>query len=137
MGGRPRDFAPDPGLPSIRRDHGSTPHQRARQALVAAGHGAREAALCRELTKLHEEVRRGTVTTLAERHAASEPLRGELALVIGPPAPDAPQEAEIAAELRAALKDMPLKQAAAHVAGKLGVGKRDVYQLGLRLKQDD
>jgi 16S rRNA (cytidine1402-2'-O)-methyltransferase len=107
------------------------------QALVAAGHGAREAALCRELTKLHEEVRRGTVTTLAERHAASEPLRGELALVIGPPAPDAPQEAEIAAELRAALKDMPLKQAAAHVAGKLGVGKRDVYQLGLRLKQDD
>src|ERR1700748_1336037 len=50
--------------------------------------GAREAAICRELTKLHEDVTRGTLVALAEQAGTLEP-RGEFVLVIGPPADDA------------------------------------------------
>src|SRR5580698_2202605 len=53
---------------------------------LAAGLGSREAALCRELTKLHEEVRRGDLETLARTYAAGGELRGEIVLVIAPPA---------------------------------------------------
>jgi len=105
-------------------------------AFVAAGHGAREAALCRELTKLHEEVRRGPLAALSEALAEAGAGRGEMALVIGPPPRGAPDRAEIEAELREALGELPLKQAAARVARKLGAGKRDVYQIGLALKDD-
>jgi 16S rRNA (cytidine1402-2'-O)-methyltransferase len=105
--------------------------------LAAAGHGARDAALCRELTKLHEEVRRAPLADLAETLAGAEPPRGELVLVVGPPVQAAPSEAEVEAELRAALAEMPLKRAAARVAERTGMGKRDVYQLGLRIKGDD
>jgi len=105
--------------------------------MAASGQGAREAALCRELTKLHEEIRRGTVAALAEALAEADAPRGELVLVIGPPVAAAPEAADIEAELRAALAEMPLKKAAASVAGKLGIGKRDVYQLGLRIRAED
>src|SRR5919198_4311570 len=50
--------------------------------------GAREAAICRELTKLHEETKRAKLTELAE-HAGQLETRGEFVLVIGPPAADA------------------------------------------------
>ena len=56
---------------------------------LAAGLGQREAALCRELTKLHEEVRRADLEALAQGCAANEP-RGEIVLVIAPP--QAPQQ---------------------------------------------
>ncbi len=105
--------------------------------LAAAGHGARDAALCRELTKFHEEVRRVPLAEMAETLAEEEPPRGELVLVVGPPVQAAPSEAEVEAELRAALAEMPLKRAAAQVAERTGMGKRDVYQLGLRLKEDE
>jgi 16S rRNA (cytidine1402-2'-O)-methyltransferase len=52
-------------------------------AVLAARDGAREVAVCRELTKLHEEVVRGTAAELAARYAAAEP-RGEIVLVVGP-----------------------------------------------------
>src|SRR5262249_37020490 len=52
---------------------------------LSAGLGAREAVICRELTKLHEEIRRGDLATLAQTCASSE-LRGEFVLVIAPPA---------------------------------------------------
>ncbi len=105
--------------------------------MADAGLGAREAALCRELTKLHEETRRGTVGALAEALAQADAPRGELVLVIGPPVAATPEIADIEAELRVALAEMPLKKAAASVAERLGVGKRDVYQLGLRLRADE
>lgn len=105
-------------------------------ALAAAGQGARGVALCRELTKRHEEVRRGTVADLAATAGAAE-TRGEMVLVLGPPVTRVPGEADVVEALDAALKDRPLKEAAADVAAKLGVRKRDVYQLGLGLKKPD
>src|SRR5476649_2677140 len=51
--------------------------------------GARDAAICRELTKLHEEVRRAPLSELARRAGGLE-TRGEFVLVVGPPAADAP-----------------------------------------------
>ncbi|HYY20623.1 MAG TPA: 16S rRNA (cytidine(1402)-2'-O)-methyltransferase [Thermoleophilaceae bacterium] len=55
-------------------------------ALVAELDPEREVAVCRELTKLHEEVVRGRASELAARYAGSPP-RGEVALVLGPPSP--------------------------------------------------
>ncbi len=52
-------------------------------AVLAERDGTREVAVCRELTKLHEEGVRGTATELAERYAAQTP-RGEIVLVLGP-----------------------------------------------------
>ncbi len=54
---------------------------------LAAGLGARDAAICRELTKLHEEVRRGDLASLAHELAAGPEPRGEIVVVVAPPAP--------------------------------------------------
>jgi len=105
--------------------------------LAEAGHGIREAALCRELTKRHEEVRRGSVAELAGALAGAESPKGEIVLVVGPPVPAVPSESEIVAALRRELEDKPLKQAATEIAARLGARKRDVYQLGLRLKDEE
>jgi 16S rRNA (cytidine1402-2'-O)-methyltransferase len=103
-------------------------------ALAQAGEGARGAALCRELTKRHEEIRRGTVADLAATAGEAE-TRGEMVLVLGPPVTREPDKADVAKALGEALKDRPLKEAAADVAAKLGVRKRDVYQMGLEMKE--
>ncbi len=71
-------------------------------ALLAARDGTRQVAVCRELTKLHEEVRRGTAARLAE-HYASEPARGEVVLVVAA-APAGAGEPELAERALAALR---------------------------------
>ena len=53
---------------------------------LAAVLGAREAAVCRELTKLHEEVRRGDLAALAQAYDEGAETRGEFVVVVGPPA---------------------------------------------------
>ena len=63
---------------------------------------AREVALCRELTKLHEEVVRGNARELADRYAG-EPPRGEVVLVVAPPAPAPAGEEPLPAEAVAAV----------------------------------
>jgi 16S rRNA (cytidine1402-2'-O)-methyltransferase len=89
----------------------------------------RPAALCRELTKLHEEVRRGTLGEL--RDGATEGLRGELTLVIaGAPEPDAPEvdEADVVAEVeRLVAEGRSTRDAVAQVATARGLRRRDVY----------
>jgi 16S rRNA (cytidine1402-2'-O)-methyltransferase len=96
--------------------------------------GRRDAALCRELTKLHEEIRRGDLATLAEHYAAEEP-RGEIVLVIGPPAAAAQPSAEDAdALLRSALARTSLKAAVAEVAATTGLPRRQIYQRALSLE---
>ncbi len=105
---------------------------------LAAGLGPRrEAALCRELTKLHEEVRRGDLETLAHDCAANEP-RGEIVVVVGPP----PEREQISADdaddlLRAALGRGSLKDAVGEVAEATGLPRRDVYQRALALAKDE
>ena len=100
--------------------------------LSAIGQGARDAVLCRELTKRFEEAQRGSVEDLAARHATSAP-KGEIVLVLGPPPDRAAAPGEIEAALRAALAEMPLRQAAAQVAAEFGARKRSIYQMGLEL----
>src|SRR6516162_7656396 len=56
---------------------------------LAAGLGSREAAICRELTKLYEEVRSGNLANLAHAAAAAPEPRGEIVLVVAPPEPTA------------------------------------------------
>ena len=104
---------------------------------LAAGLGPREAAVCRELTKLHEEVRRSDLTALAGDYAAGAETRGEFVLVIAPPAPaEQPSAAEIDALLRAALARTTLKEAVAEVAAATGEPRRAVYGRALELAKE-
>ena len=103
---------------------------------IAAVLGAREAAVARELTTLHEEVRRGTPAELAQ-WAEATPPKGEMVIVVGPPVAEAATDAVIAARLAPLLEDMSLSEAARTVAQELGVTKARVYELGLALKRQD
>jgi 16S rRNA (cytidine1402-2'-O)-methyltransferase len=103
---------------------------------LAAGLGRREAALCRELTKIHEEIRRGDLETLAQSCAASE-VRGEIVLVIAPPQALAQPSADDAdALLRRALARVSLKDAVSEVAQATGLPRRDLYQRALALVEE-
>ncbi len=95
----------------------------------------REVALCRELTKRFEEVLRGTCGQVRDR-LAEHPVKGEIVLVLSRGTGPTISDADIEAALRAAMDDLPLKKAAAQVAEMLNVSKRDLYQLGLKLKND-
>ena len=103
---------------------------------LAAGLGGREAAICRELTKLHEEVRRGDLETLA-RNSAAEEIRGEFVLVIAPPPAAAmPSAEDTESLLRQALSRVSLKDAVAEVAAATGLPRRDLYQRALVLAKE-
>jgi 16S rRNA (cytidine1402-2'-O)-methyltransferase len=103
---------------------------------LAAGLGRREAALCRELTKLHEETRRGDLESLAQGCAANKP-RGEIVLVIAPPqAQERPSLSDTEALLRAALSRVSLKDAVGEVADATGLPRREVYQRALTLAKE-
>ena len=96
--------------------------------------GARPAAVARELTKLHEEVRRGTLASLAADYAGETAPRGEIVIVVGPPAEEEPDLARADALLRRALEFMPLRAAADLVAEALEMPRGLTYDRGLALK---
>ncbi len=110
------------------------PRAAASLADLAAGLGvSREAALCRELTKLHEEVLRGDLETLAKTCADHEP-RGEIVVVIAPPPEVEPMSAaETDTLLREALGRVSVKDAVGEVADATGLPRREVYQRALVL----
>ena len=109
------------------------PHRLAETlADLAAVFGTRPAAVARELTKRFEEVRRGPLPDLAA-HYAEQPARGEITVVVGPPAEEAPDEADLDARLRAALATRSVKQAVAQVAAETGLPRRQVYARALAL----
>jgi len=104
---------------------------------LAAGLGHREAALCRELTKLHEEIRRGDLETLAQNSPASE-VRGEIVLVIAPLQASAqPSADDTDTLLRRALARVSLKDAVGEVAEATGLPRRDLYQRALALAKEE
>ncbi|MEU6041010.1 16S rRNA (cytidine(1402)-2'-O)-methyltransferase [Actinomadura sp. NPDC047616] len=107
-------------------------------AAMAEAFGAgRPAAVCRELTKTFEEVRRGTLGELADW--AADGVRGEITLVVGgAPEPDGTAEpADLAAEVAAReAAGTPRKQAIGEVAKATGVPRRDVYDAVVAAKRD-
>ena len=93
--------------------------------------GARDAAVIREITKLHEECLTRTLPELASRYANAAP-KGEIVIVVAPPARTAGANAEeIDAALDEALARLSPSRAAAEVAEKLGVARKRVYARAL------
>lgn len=100
---------------------------------MAEGLGAREAAVIREISKLHEETVSGTLPELAEIYAGASP-RGEIVIVIGPPAErEAASDHELDEALTAALASMTPSRAAADVAASLGIPRKRAYARALEL----
>ena len=96
--------------------------------------GPRPAAVARELTKVHEEVRRGALDKLAAEYEASGPPRGEIVIVVGPlEARAAVSEAVLDQEITEQLANLSVKDAAATVAAKHGLPRRQVYARALAL----
>jgi 16S rRNA (cytidine1402-2'-O)-methyltransferase len=101
--------------------------------LATAFGSDRRAAVCRELTKLHEEVARGTLAQLAEQFA--DGARGEIALVVeGAPPASASLDDGVARVLQLVADGVRLKEASAEVAELTGLGRRELYEAALRLK---
>jgi len=102
---------------------------------LAAELGPRAAALCRELTKLHEEVRRGDLNALAAHYAGDAETRGEFVIVVAPPEQLA-EPIDIDTLLRDALGRLSVKEAVAEIAAVTGQPRREVYQRALTLSKD-
>lgn len=102
---------------------------------MAALLAGREGAVARELTKLHEEVRRGSLAELARHFGAVSP-KGEIVILAGPPMAGTVSDEDITARLSAALGAMSLRDAAQAVAEALGVPRARVYDLALALKRE-
>ncbi|MGB4780177.1 16S rRNA (cytidine(1402)-2'-O)-methyltransferase [Microbacterium sp.] len=99
-------------------------------ALAVAFGAERPAAVCRELTKLHEEVVRGGLGELAAW--AAEGVRGEIVVVVGGAAARAVSAEEAALQVQRLVGEgMRLKDAAAEVAAATGLRSRDLYQAAL------
>jgi 16S rRNA (cytidine1402-2'-O)-methyltransferase len=95
--------------------------------------GEREAAVARELTKLHENVRRGNLQDLAMFYQ-SNPPRGEVTVIVGPPQPEGPDFRQADALLDKALAFMPLRAAVELVSEGLNLPRRAVYARALLRK---
>lgn len=93
----------------------------------------REIAVARELTKLYEECRSGSAAELADYYRAHPP-KGEIVLLIGPPAEQAPDDFDSDALLREALASQKASQAAAQVARATGLDRKALYARALELR---
>ena len=105
-------------------------------AVMAEVLGNRPAAVARELTKLHEEVRRGPLGELAAHYQTAGAPKGEVTLLVGPPGEAKPDQARIDMALKAALAFMPVKAAAEMIAGLTGASRKQVYARALELKNE-
>jgi 16S rRNA (cytidine1402-2'-O)-methyltransferase len=99
--------------------------------------GLRDAAICREMTKMHEEITRAPIAELA-RTADGLETRGEFVLVIGPPAADmqAMSDDQLDEVLRRSLKRDSVKDAVAHAAELSGRPRREIYARALDLAKE-
>jgi 16S rRNA (cytidine1402-2'-O)-methyltransferase len=132
---RRRRIAELAGIPATLVLFESGPRLARTLADLAAGLGDRGAAICRELTKLHEEVRRSELASLAQFYADGAETRGEIAIVIAPPGEAEGASAdEVDALLRRALERASVKDAVSEVAATTGRPRREVYQRALALQ---
>jgi len=96
--------------------------------------GDRPGAIARELTKLHEEVRRGSLAELAAHYEKQGAPKGEVTLLVGPAQQASTDSAKIDAALKAALAFMPVKAAAEMIAGLTDGSRKQIYARALELK---
>jgi 16S rRNA (cytidine1402-2'-O)-methyltransferase len=104
---------------------------------MAAVLGPREAAIAKELTKLHETITRGTLGALAASIEAAAELKGEFVVVIAPPAAaeGAVSDEAVVAALEQALGEMSFRDAVREVAERFDLRRSRVYELGLALER--
>ena len=105
--------------------------------LTTACGAVRRVVIARELTKLHEEIWRGTLQDANMRFSETEP-RGEFVIILEPAKPPAPPtDEELIEAIRAEItKGVSRKDSAARVSARFGVAKRTVYELALQLRDD-
>lgn len=99
--------------------------------------GHRAVAVTRELTKLHEEVRRGTLEILAKQYAEESPPRGEVTILVGPPPDGQTNYALMDALLDKALPFMPVRAASELIALALDMPRKEIYERALEKKNDE
>jgi 16S rRNA (cytidine1402-2'-O)-methyltransferase len=99
--------------------------------------GDRAAAVTRELTKMHEEVRRSTLSFLAEQYTGEPAPKGEVTILVGPPPQKHADTARIDALLDRALPFMPVRAAAELIGEALGLPRKEIYRRALDKKNDD
>ena len=98
--------------------------------------GPRQAAVGRELTKMFEEVRRGPLAELAAHYDGAGPPKGEVTVVVAPPAEKAPASgAEIDRRLTDAVGETSVRDAVQRVAAAAGVPRRRVYARALEIRK--
>jgi 16S rRNA (cytidine1402-2'-O)-methyltransferase len=113
----------------------SGPRLAASLADLAAGLGDRRAAVCRELTKAFEEVRRAKLQDLAAHYAGAGAPKGEVVIVIAPPDSGAPSVSAdtLDAKLASALERLSVKDASDVVAAETGIARREIYRRAIAL----
>src|SRR5699024_947908 len=117
-----------------------SPHRTAAtlQAMAEAFGSNRPAAVCREMTKLHEEVARGSLTELVD-WAESKTLKGEIVIVVGPAPEDTPVSFSTAVEQVHVLQrsGKRVKAATRQVAQATGDSARDLYHAALATREHE
>ncbi|HET9354804.1 MAG TPA: 16S rRNA (cytidine(1402)-2'-O)-methyltransferase [Sphingomicrobium sp.] len=102
-------------------------------AALSDGLGPREAAVVREISKLHEETITGTLAQLADRYSETPP-KGEIVIVVGPPGePEEASDDALDDALREAMAATSVSRAAAEVAVRLGIPRKRAYARALEL----
>jgi 16S rRNA (cytidine1402-2'-O)-methyltransferase len=104
---------------------------------MAAILGNRPAAVARELTKRHEEVRRGGLAQLADHYRTAGAPRGEMVVVVGPSEASASAEIDLDAEMRQLLARLSLRDAVAELAERTGLGRQALYRRALTLRDGE
>ncbi len=115
-----------------------SPHRLAESLADLAGvlGKTRPAAVARELTKLHEDVRRGTLADLAQ-HYLSREVKGEIVILVGKDDGDGKEEIDIGPLLAERLKTLSVRDAVAEVADITGIPKKEIYARALKMAAED
>lgn len=101
---------------------------------MGAALGERQAVVARELTKMFEETRRASLSELADHYAAAGAPKGEIVVIVAPPAPRGEVSDEALDAFLAAALSRGVKEAASEAARDLGVSRKRAYARALELK---